>query len=256
MARRRRRHQRVIRGTARDPLIGKAAEELPVSRSRQPKQRPMRSLDQKISYHVFGRSMRRREAREHGVRLQGAVLDQVQLGIERAPGDVVPLVPGREGGDDQAGVGGSYRRTRSNVSRTCSAVRGGSELCGTATAPLPRFFNRIVVAAISISRRSCAARISRGCPGLRPSASRSAFGTMILPARSMAVFMASRMAVRWHFCNHWLADLVALQRGLIEGEADVDRARLEQWRKGTMPYWYSPAAMAVVGASATGASPA
>ena len=48
------------------------------------------------------------------------------------------------------------------VSRTWLAVSAGSSASGNATTPLPRFCNRIGVAAISISRRPSPARISSG----------------------------------------------------------------------------------------------
>src|SRR5213594_4021483 len=136
------------------------------------------------------------------------MLDQAQRAVQHSARGIVLRVPGCECGDDQTRVGCSYRRTRSSVSRTCSAVRGGSLASGTATSPLPRFFSFMGVEAISISSRPSPARISSGWPGLSPRAWRSGLGATILPARSMTAFMVRRMPRKWHFRNSlpsWLS---------------------------------------------------
>lgn len=48
------------------------------------------------------------------------------------------------------------------------AVSTGNLVSGTATRPLPRFFNLILVGTISISRYPSPARISSGWPGFQP----------------------------------------------------------------------------------------
>src|SRR5258706_4973121 len=57
------------------------------------------------------------------------------------------------------------------------------------------------VGAISSSRSPSRARMSSSCPARKPSASLSAFGTTIRPARSMVAFMESRMPQKWQFYN-------------------------------------------------------
>lgn len=63
-------------------------------------------------------AVRGREAREYRIRFERAVLYQAHASIEYTAGHVMMLMPGRECGDDQAGVRRLYLRTRSNVSRT------------------------------------------------------------------------------------------------------------------------------------------
>ena len=193
MAHRGRGHERVVRGAANDPVIRQLQQKFPVRRSAEAKERVAKSRREEIAYHVTLCAMRRGESSEHRIGLEGAVLDHMHGAGQCASRGVVPFVPGCERRDEDAGIGGGYRRMRSSVSRTCSAVSGGNFVSGTATSVLPRFFNRIGVDAISISSRPSPARISSGWPGLSPSASRSGLGTTILPARSMAVFMALRM---------------------------------------------------------------
>ena len=100
------------------------------------------------------------------------------------------------------GIGRLHRRARSSVSRTCSAVSAGSSASDTATIPFPRFFSRMGVGAISMSRRPSPARICSGWPGFRPSVSRSALGTVIRPVASRVTFIAGRMAQKWERGNH------------------------------------------------------
>lgn len=62
------------------------------------------------------------QARQHGEDLECTVGDEALLPAERGEGGLVALVPGREGGDEHAGVGRDHRRICSSVSRTCSVV--------------------------------------------------------------------------------------------------------------------------------------
>src|SRR2546421_9033048 len=107
-----------------------------VSRGAQAEERPAKSCGKKIAYQLAGRAMWSRQPGEHRIRLQRAMLDQQEGLVQRATRSVVHFVPGRKRGDDHAGVGCSQRRTRSRVSRTCSAVIGGSLESATATNPL------------------------------------------------------------------------------------------------------------------------
>ena len=87
--------------------------------------------------------MGRRQSGQDGVGLKRAMLDQAKPAVERAARAVVTLVPRSESGDNQAGICRLHRLMRSSVSRTCSAESGRRSSCGTATTPLPRFFNCI-----------------------------------------------------------------------------------------------------------------
>ena len=57
-------------------MIGKLPQELAVGRGTQAEERLSKLRDQKISDERVGGPMRRGQAREHRVRLQGAVFDQ------------------------------------------------------------------------------------------------------------------------------------------------------------------------------------
>ena len=145
--------------------------------------------------------MWRWQSSQHRVGLQRAVIDQTQPGIKRASSGFVMLVPGSKRCHHQTGVGRFQRRTRSRVSRTCSAVNVGKGVSETATKPLPRFSSRICVGAISISRRPSLTRISSAWPGPKPRACRSGLGTTILPVASMVAIMAIILPFKWRFDN-------------------------------------------------------
>lgn len=181
--------QGIVCGAAADAAISQAENKASVGRFTHSQHGVREPLGKELENHFTGDPMRRRQARENGICLERAMLDQSQTAIERASCRVVIRVPRGKGGDDHARVGGSQRRMRSSVSRTCYAVSSGNGSSDTATTPLPRLVKRTEVGAISISSRPSAARISSAWPGFNPSDSRRAFGTMIRPAISMVVRM-------------------------------------------------------------------
>lgn len=193
MACRGRRDKCVVRGAASDPVIRQMQQKVPVCADAEAKKAASKPCRQEIAHHAARGAMRSRQPREHGICLQSAMLDETHGAVQQTVRGAVVFVPGCERRDHDAGIGGSYRRIRSSVSRTCSAVSGGNLASGTATTPLPRLLSCIGVDAISISIRPSPARISSDWPGFRPSANRSGLGTTILPARSMTVFMALTM---------------------------------------------------------------
>lgn len=189
----RRGHERVIGGTAADDSIGQRRQKVPVRGNAQTQERLGKPRLQEFEDEVASRSMRGRQPGQHGIRLEGAMLDQTNVAFEGTPRRFVSLVPGRKRSNDETGVDGRQRRTRSRVSRTSAAVSVGSRASGTATRPFPRFLSRIGVGAISISNRPSPARISSACPGFSPSACRSALGTTRRPAASKVTFMEANM---------------------------------------------------------------
>ena len=156
------RNQCIVGSATQYSMLGEIGNEVSVGARAQTQKRLWKPRDDEIAHNLASHPVRGGQSREHRIRLEGAVLDQAQARIQHAARRVMPFVPGRKRGNHQARVRGFHRRTRSNVSRTCSAVSTGRSLSATATTPLPRFSSRTGVAATSIISRPSPARISSG----------------------------------------------------------------------------------------------
>jgi len=198
MCRCRGRDERIVSGAPADAAIRQSEHEVSIRPRPKPEIRIGEPSRQEFAHDRARRSMRRRQSGEYRVRFERTVLDQANPSVELTSRCSVIFVPRSERGDDSAGVGDSQRRIRSRVSRTSTAVSVGGASSVTATTPRPCFSKRIAVAAISISKPESLAWISSVCPGKSPSASRSGFGTTILPAASMVAFMARVVPSEWH----------------------------------------------------------
>ena len=155
-------NQRVVCSAAGHAVIRQRENEGLVRLRTQAKKRLRKARLQEFADDGPGSAMWRGQTGKDGVGFERAMLYQTQPAVERTSCTLVVLVPGSESGDHQARVGRLQRRTRSNVSRTSSAVSAGNSPPGIATTPLPFFFSCIGVEAISISRRPSPARISSG----------------------------------------------------------------------------------------------
>lgn len=155
----------VVRAAAGHLMLRQAEQKAPVSRCVQAKKRLGEPAPDEVPNDATGAVMRRRQSREQRVGFQRSMFDQTHAAIEHAAGRLMMFVPGCERRDDQTCVCRLHQRTRSSVSRTCSAISGGRSVSGTATTPLPRLFSVMVVAASSISSRPSPARISSTWPG-------------------------------------------------------------------------------------------
>lgn len=115
---RRCRHEGIVGGAAGHVVLGQPEYERPVGLRGEPQERLRKSCLNEIANYRARTAVRGWKACEHGIRFECTVLDQAHAAVEHTPGRFVILMPGSKRGHDQAGVGRSYLRTRSNVSRT------------------------------------------------------------------------------------------------------------------------------------------
>jgi hypothetical protein len=90
----------------------------------------LESSGKKVANQVSRRSMGWRQPGQHGKCLNGAVRRKLDTSRDSVVGNLVLLMPGCEGCNDDARVDYGHRRVLSSVWRTCSAVSVGKLVCG------------------------------------------------------------------------------------------------------------------------------
>ena len=86
-------------------------------------ERPLETRLQELPDHLTSGSMGSGQARQHRVGFKRAVFDETHAAVQPAPCGLVLLMPGCEGGNHKAGIGGVHLRTRSMTSYVSSCSR-------------------------------------------------------------------------------------------------------------------------------------
>lgn len=118
MLRRGGRDERVVYRATRDSARGQRQHELAMGTRSEAQERAAGASSKEARYHLTGGPVWRREPGQHRVSFERTVPDDPSTCVEHATRGFVFLVPRREGRNQEAGVRGDHRRTRSNVSRT------------------------------------------------------------------------------------------------------------------------------------------